>query len=141
MWHPAYFDVPLGSRWRDKLTKGLALYVQENRRPSAFTIWLYAQSDPKGWRYIYLTFPEPADAETWLLDMARRYTASGTESNGALPGAAVPVLKHERTGNLLRLWPPPGPDIPEVQRVKVEWATIRLTNRYYVMEQNGMQSE
>lgn len=55
--------------------------------------------------------------------------------------ALTPVLKHERAGNLLRLWPPPGPDIPEVQRVKVEWATIRLTNRYYVMERSGMQRE
>jgi hypothetical protein len=101
---------------------------------------MYTQPAPDERHFIYLAFPKPLETDELLLEMARRKFASGTESNGTLPSAAVPVLKLEPTGNLLRLWPPPGPDIPEVQRVKYEWARIRFTNRCYRIEQAQSQA-
>jgi hypothetical protein len=128
------------NRWWGELIMDMALYVQEHDISSAFTVWMYTQPEPDDRHFIYLTFDEPIEADAWLLDIAWMKAPFGTESNGALPSAAIPVLKRERTGNLLRLWPPPGPDIPEAQRVKYEWAEIRLTNRCYLIEQGGAQT-
>lgn len=134
MWHPVWTWAPFGARWQDRLTKEFALHAHEGRIPGAFTLWMYTEPQPEGLHFVYLSFPVPLDTETSLRELAESYAAQGTEQNGVLPRLAVPVLRRSRDGDLLRLWTPPGPDIPEVQRVKVEWATIRLTNRCYSLE-------
>lgn len=131
-WLFSYSMSFLGRQGCEQLVKTLALHLSEVTRPTDCLVWRHETGEGASRTLdLYLTFSKPDDP-TEILDRITDDLHSGVSSTkSALPAEAVPVLRLNCDGEVVRLWPEKPANMPRTQQLTVDWGTFTVHNRVY----------
>jgi hypothetical protein len=119
----------MGPRWRQMMLK---MFAED-----------FALEDPGDETYLWLDEPQGGGTVAWYFSFTSVdnplwdrldavYDDLGFAPAPELPRSAVPMMGRRSDGTLVRLWPPPGPDVAGKQTIKGELvAKFTWYNRCY----------
>lgn len=131
-------ELAWGKRWHEEIIRSIALDFHDATLTSECSAWTDSRVENGEERhYVYFATTNREELLPFLAHITHAHHPDGSIEECDLPITAEPVFVRKPDGQLIRLWSPPGPNVPASRTVTIDWATVTYHNRCYTVISEG----